>query len=106
MEAIVDEAHRKGLRVAAHAHGVGGVKEAVLTGLDTIEHGRFGTQIGAEEREVLDLMANKGVTFVPNLAHIDRLGNRGEQYGFLRAAIERAKELLELTAEEIKVAHD
>ncbi|GAB89687.1 metal-dependent hydrolase family protein [Gordonia rhizosphera] len=37
--AIVDEAHRRGLRVASHTHGAEAVKEAVRAGIDCIEHG-------------------------------------------------------------------
>lgn len=41
MDAIVDEAHRWGRKVAAHAHGAEGIKMAVRAGVDTIEHGSF-----------------------------------------------------------------
>ena len=37
--AIVDEAHRRGLRVASHTHGAEAVKQAVRAGIDCIEHG-------------------------------------------------------------------
>jgi imidazolonepropionase-like amidohydrolase len=39
LRAIVDEAHRRGLRVAAHTHGADAVKHAVEAGIDCIEHG-------------------------------------------------------------------
>lgn len=39
LAAIVDEAHRRGLRVAAHTHGASAVKHAVGVGIDCIEHG-------------------------------------------------------------------
>ena len=39
LRAIVDEAHRRGLRVAAHTHGAEAVKHAVAAGIDCIEHG-------------------------------------------------------------------
>jgi len=38
MKAIADEAHMLGLRVAAHAHGDEGIHDAILAGIDTIEH--------------------------------------------------------------------
>jgi len=39
LRAIVDEAHRAGLRVAAHAHGDQGIRAALEAGIDCIEHG-------------------------------------------------------------------
>jgi imidazolonepropionase-like amidohydrolase len=41
LEALVDEAHRLGLRVAAHAIGEGGVAAALRAGVDSVEHGMF-----------------------------------------------------------------
>jgi imidazolonepropionase-like amidohydrolase len=41
LEALVEEAHRLGLTVAAHAIGEGGVAAALRAGVDSIEHGMF-----------------------------------------------------------------
>ncbi len=41
LDALVDEAHRLGLRVAAHAIGEAGVTAALRAGADSIEHGMF-----------------------------------------------------------------
>jgi imidazolonepropionase-like amidohydrolase len=41
LEALVSEAHRLGLTVAAHAIGEGGVVAALAAGVDSIEHGMF-----------------------------------------------------------------
>jgi len=38
MKAVADEAHMWGLKVAAHAHGASGIRDAALAGIDTIEH--------------------------------------------------------------------
>jgi len=38
IKAVVDEAHRLGLKVAAHAHGLGGINDSLRAGVDTIEH--------------------------------------------------------------------
>jgi imidazolonepropionase-like amidohydrolase len=38
MKAIVEEAHMLHLKVAAHAHGDEGIRDAILAGVDTIEH--------------------------------------------------------------------
>ncbi len=61
MEAIVDEAHRMGVRVAAHAEGLAGTRWALEAGADAIEHGL------ALHRDpsLLDLMAERGTVLVP-----------------------------------------
>jgi len=38
LSAIVVEAHRLDMKVAAHAHGTEGIKAALIAGVDTIEH--------------------------------------------------------------------
>jgi len=38
MKAVADEAHMLGLKVAAHAHGLAGINDALRAGVDTIEH--------------------------------------------------------------------
>lgn len=44
VRAVIDEAHRRGRKVAAHGHGGPGVASAVRAGVDSIEHGIFLTQ--------------------------------------------------------------
>jgi imidazolonepropionase-like amidohydrolase len=61
IRAIVTEAHRLGRKVAAHAHGASGIKQAVLAGVDSIEHGSF---INDED---IRLMKERGTYLVPTL---------------------------------------
>lgn len=58
VEAVVAEATRLGVRVAAHGHGGAGVDDAIAAGVRTIEHGLLLTPAQ------LDAMAAKGVTLV------------------------------------------
>lgn len=58
---ICEEAHRFGLKVAAHAIGEEGIANAVLAGVDTIEHGHFLTPALAAE------MARRGTALIPTL---------------------------------------
>ena len=48
MKAIVDMAHAMHLKVAAHAHGTQGIIAATNAGVDSIEHGTFLNQAGAQ----------------------------------------------------------
>jgi imidazolonepropionase-like amidohydrolase len=57
--AIVDEAHRAGLRVAAHAHGDDGIRAAIEAGIDCIEHGSLMSD------ETMELMIERGTFLVP-----------------------------------------
>ena len=41
MKVIVEETHRRGLVVAAHAHGTNGIKAAIVAGVDSVEHVSF-----------------------------------------------------------------
>ncbi|MFC6785217.1 amidohydrolase family protein [Halobaculum halobium] len=62
VEAIVDEAHRRGLHTATHAHGTDGVKAAVAAGVDTVEHGTL------LDDEAIDMLVSEDVTLVPTLS--------------------------------------
>jgi imidazolonepropionase-like amidohydrolase len=59
LQAIADEAHRAGLKVAAHAHGDDGIRAAVEAGIDCIEHGSLMSD------ETLELLIERGTFLVP-----------------------------------------
>lgn len=61
LRAAVDEAHRAGLRVAAHAHGTEGIREAVQAGVESIEHGSM------LDADTVALMKTAGTVLVPTL---------------------------------------
>jgi imidazolonepropionase-like amidohydrolase len=62
MDALVDEAHRRSVHVAAHAHGGEGVHAAVRAGVDTIEHGTF------LDPATIELLVAEDVVLVPTLS--------------------------------------
>ena len=70
--AVVDEAHRMGVRVAAHAEGLEGARLAVEAGVDTIEHG---LSLHREPR-LVDTMAEQGIVLVPTLSTFQDLAER------------------------------
>jgi imidazolonepropionase-like amidohydrolase len=59
LAAIVDEAHRAGLKVAAHAHGDAGIRACIRAGVDCIEHGSLASD------ETIQLMVEHGTFLVP-----------------------------------------
>ena len=59
LAAIVDEAHRAGLKVAAHAHGDAGIRACIRAGVDCIEHGSLASD------ETIQMMVEHGTFLVP-----------------------------------------
>jgi imidazolonepropionase-like amidohydrolase len=75
MKAVCDEAHMASKRVAAHAHGGQGITDAVQAGLDSVEHAPWLTD------EQLEMMADRGVIYVPTLI----THTRGLEFGLKNA---------------------
>ncbi|WP_433710483.1 amidohydrolase family protein [Nocardia sp. CA-084685] len=67
LRAIVDEAHRRGLKVAAHTHGAEAVKHAVEAGIDCIEHGFL------IDDEAIKMMVAAGTWLVPTTRLADAM---------------------------------
>ena len=63
MSVIVEEAHKAGRKVAAHATTAEGIRNAIRAGVDSIEHGH-----GADKRD-LEMMKAKGVYWVPTIGY-------------------------------------
>lgn len=61
MRAIVDEANRAGRKVAAHAHGNQGIREAVAAGVHSIEHGSI------LDKKAISMMKRNGTFLVPTV---------------------------------------
>jgi imidazolonepropionase-like amidohydrolase len=59
LAAIVDEAHRVGLKVAAHAHGDAGIRACIRAGVDCIEHGSLASD------DTIQMMIDHGTFLVP-----------------------------------------
>lgn len=74
LAAIVDEAHRNGLRATAHAHSSEAIKAAVVAGVDSIEHGAY------LDREGASMMADTGVFLVPTLDDAYTVALNGSEF--------------------------
>lgn len=61
LRVVVEEAHRLGLPVAAHAHGAAAITDAVKAGVDTVEHATFLTADGSgPDPDLLAAVATSG----------------------------------------------
>jgi imidazolonepropionase-like amidohydrolase len=63
VDAIVDEAHKKGRKVSCHAFGGEGLRNCLNAGVDSLEHG-----VDLEDADV-QMMVKKGIYLVPTLYH-------------------------------------
>jgi len=75
MNAIVDEAHMRGLTVAAHAHGTSGIKAAIIAGVDSVEH------VSYVNDEAIKLAKKHGTWFSMDIYNTEYTLTYGEQNG-------------------------
>jgi imidazolonepropionase-like amidohydrolase len=61
LRAAVEETHRHGLKIAAHAHGTEGIKAAIRAGMDSVEHGSL------LDDEAIELFKEHGTYLVMNI---------------------------------------
>ena len=62
VEAAVDEAHRCGLPITAHAHATAGIRNAVAAGVDGLEHASFWSEDGVDDPgDMIELIAKKRI---------------------------------------------
>ena len=84
--AVVEVAHRAGLKVAAHAHGARSIKDAILAGADTIEHASL------IDAEAIELARQHGVALSMDVYNGDYIDTEGRKQRwpeeFLRKNIE------------------
>ena len=81
IQAVCGEAKAVGLRSVVHAIGDAGARAAVLAGCTAIEHGTF------IKDETLDLMAQHGTFFDPNLLVLHNYLDNRQSYTFTPAAL-------------------
>ncbi len=85
MNAIVDEAHMWGKRVAAHAHGTEAIKMAIKAGVNSIEHGSL------IDDEGIALMKQHGTYLVADVYNDDYIVSEFEKLGYPAKIIEKEK---------------
>ncbi|ADG09537.1 amidohydrolase family protein [Caulobacter segnis] len=98
MRAVVDEAHMAGLKVAAHAHGASGIREAVRAGVDTIEHASL------VDDEGIKLAVQKGAYFSMDIYNTDYTQAEGKKNGVLEDNLRKDRDIGEIQRQNFKKA--
>lgn len=100
MKAAVREAHKSGKKTAAHAQGVKGIKNAILAGIDSIEHGIF------LDDETIELMLEKDVYLVPTLAAPFFIIKNGVKAGIPQETVDKTNYVKDIHYESFRKAYE
>lgn len=87
MQAIVDESHTHGRKVAAHAHGNEGIKRAIIAGVDSIEHASF------LDREAVQMGIDRGTFFALDIYNTEYTLEMGAANGVPEENINKEREV-------------
>ena len=85
MKMAVDTAHAAGRKVAAHAHGTRGIKDAVRAGVDSIEHGSL------LDDEGIELMKQHGTYLVADIYNDDYILGKASEFGLPKENLEKER---------------
>lgn len=98
IQAVADEASRRGSYVAAHAYSPEAIRHSVMNGVRSIEHGNL------LDEESAQLMAHHGSFLVPTLAAYDAMNRRGELLSLSSISQKKNSEVLEAGQTAIQIA--
>jgi imidazolonepropionase-like amidohydrolase len=90
MKAIVEEAHKLGRKVAAHAHGASSIRDAILAGVDSVEHGSL------IDDEGIRLAKEHGTFLVMDIYNDDFILQEGAKAGMLPESLEKERKVGQL----------
>lgn len=99
IKAVVDEAHRLGMRVAVHAHGTAGINDALRAGVDTIEHASLA------DAESFRLAKAHGAWFDMDIYNDDYILAEGEKNGTFAESLAKEKMIGRQQRETFRAAH-
>jgi imidazolonepropionase-like amidohydrolase len=85
MKMAVDTAHAAGRKVAAHAHGTQGIKDAVRAGVDSIEHGSLIDATG------IAMMREHGTYLVADIYNDDYILGKAVEFGLPKENVDKEK---------------
>ncbi len=98
IRAGVVEAHKAGRKTAAHAQGLGGIKNALMAGIDSIEHGIY------IDEEMIGLMKERGTFLVPTFSVPYFIQKYGKAAGIPDYIVEKNEEVTEIHLKNMKKA--
>lgn len=87
MQALVQEAHMLGLKVAVHAHGAEGIKDAIRAGVDTVEHASLA------DAEAFALARQHGTWFSMDIYDDDYILAEGPKNGVFAESLVKEREI-------------
>ena len=99
MAAAVDEAHKAGRTAVAHAEGREGIYNAILAGVDSIEHGY------ELDDEIIELMLKHGTFLCPTLTCDIRIAEHGSEFGISADSVDKMKRWLDHLLDSFQRAH-
>ncbi|HJX43106.1 MAG TPA: amidohydrolase family protein [Geodermatophilus sp.] len=82
---VAQEAHNSGRRVTTHAIGRAGIHNALLAGIDSVEHGFY------FDDELLELAIDQGAFLVPTMLAVDGIVRNGRAQGIPGWVVEKAE---------------
>lgn len=100
MRAAVEEANKAGKKTATHAQGTTGIKNAILAGINSVEHGIF------LDEEAVELMVKKGVYLVATLVAPYFIVEHGVESGIPEYAVEKSKRVMESHFNSFRMAYN
>ncbi len=100
MRAVAEESHMQGLRVAAHAHGAAGIKDAIRAGIDTIEHASL------IDDEGIALAKKHGTFLAMDIYNTESTQAVGRENGVLEDNLRKDREVADQQREGFRKAHD
>ncbi len=98
LKAAADEAHMAGRKIAAHAHGTQGIKNAILAGIDSIEHASL------IDDEGIRLANERGVYLVMDIYNDDYILGKAIEFGLPKENVEKEKMIGRLQRENFQRA--
>ena len=98
LKIAADEAHMAGRKIAAHAHGTQGIKNAILAGIDSIEHASL------IDDEGIRLARERGVYLVMDIYNDDYLLGKAIEFGLPKENVEKEKLIGRLQRENFEKA--